>query len=100
MFKDIQETYFNGYRDVLNPVYKDPAGIIFEHAETNRRKTYNEPLIDSSKINKMDVEARKCLMKDQSDWKNIKRKLQMYNRSPLRVSENNILKIVIKNQLF
>ena len=67
-------------------MYKDPAGVIFEHAETNRKSSYNAPLIDEAKRRKMDVEARKCLLYTQNDWKKMKRNLQLLNRSPLQVS--------------
>ena len=66
-------------------MYKDPEGVIFEHAETNRKSSYNKPLIDSAKIGKMDIEARKCLLYSQNDWKKMKRNLQLLKRSPLQV---------------
>ena len=80
-FLDIQKSYFDGYRDVLDPVYKHPKGIIKSYT-----RGYITPVLDPSTQNKIEIEGKKYLMKSNNDWKSVQYEIQTLNRKGMSVS--------------
>ena len=85
-FLDMKESYFQGYRDALDPVFKDPKGRICNYTEMKKKFVYAEPFYDDSAHQRLDVDAKKFLFSSQADWNNVKRQLQSIDRVGVRVS--------------
>ena len=47
-FLDVKESYFQGYHDALDPVFKDPKGQICNYTEMKKKFIYAEPFYDDS----------------------------------------------------
>ena len=80
-FLDIQKSYLEGYRDILDPVYKHPKGLTKSYT-----RGYNTPSLDAYTQCKIDIEGKKFLMKSNSDWKAVHHELQKLNRKGMSVS--------------
>ena len=90
-FLDVQATYFDGYRDVLDPIYKHPKGLIKEYT-----KGYKTPSLDPATQDKIDIEGKKFLMKSNAEWKAVRYELQRLNRRGVSVSIQNLFLYVQK----
>ena len=90
-FLDVAQTYFDGYRDILDPVYKHAKGWTKTYV-----KGYTTPTVDQSMYQKIDIEGKKYLLKSNTDWKSVKQELQKMNRKGMAVS---IQILILKNYL-
>ena len=88
-FLDVKESYFQGYHDALDPVFKDPKGRICNYTEMKKKFMYTEPFYDDSAHQQLDIDAKKFLFSSQADWNNVKRQLQSIDRVGVRVSVEN-----------
>ena len=81
---DVRESYFNGYRECMNPFYKDAFGRICVYKEMKNRALYREP----SYLSDTRIEADACLllMKSNEEYRVVKRQLQSLNRAGVLVS--------------
>ena len=71
-FLNMKESYIQGYRDTLDPVFKDPKDRICNYKEMKKKFVYAEPFIDDSAHQRLDVDARKLLFSSQADWNMVK----------------------------
>ena len=85
-YLDVKETYFDGYRDALDPVYKDPRGKIFKYNETNVKFVYGEPFYTADQEKKLGLEAKKFFFKSNTEWSQVKNIVTGLNRVPVGVS--------------
>ena len=85
-FLDVKETYFQGYRDALDPVYKDPRGKICKYSEMNKKFVYGTPFYNGDEDRKLNIETKKYLFRSNSDWTHVKRIVTDLNRLPVAVS--------------
>ena len=60
-FLDMKESYFQGYRKALDPVFKDPKGLICNYTEMKKKFVYAEPFYYDSVHHQLDVDAKKFL---------------------------------------
>ena len=88
---DVHESYFNGYRESMDPFYKDPFGHICQYTEMKKRIIYKEPFYKEHHKDKIDAEGRKCFLTSNDDYKIMKRQLQILNRTVAAVRIFNLL---------
>ena len=70
-FFDVCEIYFDAYRNVMNPVYKDPHGKICIYNEMKKTAVYHAPYYSSEDQKSISAEARKYIMRSDADWTKI-----------------------------
>ena len=84
----MKETYFQGYRDALDPVFKDPRGRICQYTDMKQKVVYGRPYYDEEANRRLNIEAKKFLFRSNSDWNNVKKIITDINRLPVSVSFN------------
>lgn len=84
---DVRESYFNGYRQCIDPFYKDPFDNICDYSQMKKRAVYHEPFYTGE--TKIEPDARVLLMQSNDDYRVIKQQLQKLNRVGVRVRNNN-----------
>ena len=67
-FYDVRESYFDAYRDVMNPFYKDPNGRICTYTEMKRHSVYYEPFYLNEDKHHVGEEGRKYMMPSDRLW--------------------------------
>ena len=85
-YVDVKETYFQGYRDALDPVYKDPRGKICKYNEMNQKFVYGKPYYTADQEKKLTLETKKFLFKTNMEWTHVKRIVTDLERLPVSVS--------------
>ena len=85
-YLDVKETYFQGYRDCLDTVLKDPKGCICNYTEMKKECVYCKPFYDEKDNDRLDLDAKKFIFSSQRDWEIVKKQLQAIGRTGVRVS--------------
>ena len=67
-FYDVREPYFDAYREVMNPFYKDPNGKICTYTEMKQRSVYHEPFYTNEDKRHVGEEGRKYMMPSDKLW--------------------------------
>ena len=67
-FYDVRESFFDAYRDVMNPFFKDPNGKIMTYTEVKKRAVYHRPFYTREDTERIGDEARKFVMYSETDW--------------------------------
>ena len=92
---DVKESYFNAYREQMDPFYKDPNGLILDYDEVEQcRILYKEPYYLEEIRDLIEPEGHKYFIATPDDWSCIKRQLRSLKRVGVMVS---VLYIIFKN---
>ena len=67
-FYDVSEPYFDTYREVMNPFYKDPNGKICTYTEMKQRSIYHKPFYMNEDKRHVGEEGRKYMMLSDKLW--------------------------------
>lgn len=85
-FLDVRETYFDAYRAVMNPFFKDPNGLICDYKVMKKKAVYKQPFYSEGDKNKVSDEGRKLLLRTNADLSDIRRLLKSYHRTAVQVN--------------
>ena len=78
---DVRESYFNGYRESMDPFYKDPFGCICQYTEMKKRIIYKEPFYKEHDKDKIDAEGRNCFLMSNDDYKIVKKAASKFKQN-------------------
>ena len=81
----MSESYFDAYRDVMNPFYKDPNGKICMYTEMKRRSVYHEPFYSNEDKRHVGEEGRKYMMPSDRIWNKASKTLTSLDRVAVQV---------------
>ena len=84
-FYDVRDSYFDGYRTVMNPFFKDPAGKICNYTEMKKRAVYHTPFYNDADRNSVGEEARKFIMYSNADWQKTDKYVRNLGQTPVQV---------------
>lgn len=84
-FYDVRESFFDAYRSVMNPFYKDPNGKLCVYTEMKKTAVYHTPFYSPEDRSKVGDEARKFVMYSNEDWLKIDKKVKNMGRTPVQV---------------
>ena len=87
-FNDVRESYFDTYRGVMNPYYKDPNGKLYEYSMMKKRAVYHHPFYNSNDEKVVSEEARKCIMPSDKMWSKARKLVDNMGRTPVQVKIN------------
>ena len=84
-FYDVHEKFFDAYRAVMNPFFKDAEGKISKYTEMKKNALYVEPIYTPEDRNLICDEARKFVMSSDNEWSKVQNNLQRMGRTPVQV---------------
>ena len=84
-FYDVRESFFDAYRTVMNPFYKDLNGKLCTYTTMKKHAVYHEPFYSQHDKKSIGEEARKFLMPSDKMWQKASKILNNIGRSPVQV---------------
>ena len=70
---------------MMNPMFKDPNGKICSYNEMKKNAMYHEPIYSFEDKKKVCEEARKYVMRSDTDWGKVQRLVGGMNRTSVQV---------------
>ena len=70
---------------MMNPMFKDPNGKICIYDEMKKNALYHEPIYSYEDKKKVCEEARKYVMRSDTDWGKVQRLVGGMNRTSVQV---------------
>ena len=81
----VLEKFFDAYRAVMNPFFKDAEGKISNYTEMKKNALYAEPIYSPQDVNRICDEARKFIMTSDNEWSKVQNNIQKMGRTPVQV---------------
>ena len=84
-FYDIRESFFDAYRTVMNPFYKDPNGKLCTYTSMKKCAVYHQPFYTEEDRSSIGDEARKFIMPSDKLWQKMNKIIKNMGRTPVQV---------------